>query len=129
LIVESWIVDRGSWIVDRRNPSTIYDLLPVVTLRENLKALPKAAWILFAGTFINRFGTFVMPFLAIYLTRQGYGMAQAGAAVSAFGAGHVVASTVGGHLADRIGRRNTIAMSMFGGAASMVACRRPDRTV
>jgi MFS family permease len=91
------------------------------TLRESLRALPRPAWILFAGTFINRFGTFVMPFLAIYLTRSGFGMAEAGAAVSAFGAGHVVASTVGGHLADRIGRRNTIAMSMFGGAVSMLA--------
>ncbi|PYQ28668.1 MAG: hypothetical protein DMF56_15660 [Acidobacteria bacterium] len=43
------------------------------TLRENLRALPRPVWILFGGTFINRFGTFVMPFLAIYLTRRGYG--------------------------------------------------------
>jgi hypothetical protein len=27
-------------------------------------------WILFAGTFINRCGMFVLPFLAIYLTRR-----------------------------------------------------------
>ena len=62
-----------------------------------------------------------MPFLAIYLTRRGFGLAEAGAAVSAFGGGHVVASTVGGHLADRIGRRNTIVVSMFAGAMSMIA--------
>lgn len=91
------------------------------TLMQNLRALPRAAWVLFLGTFINRFGTFVMPFLAIYLTRSGYSMAQAGLAVSAFGGGHAVASTAGGHLADRIGRRNTIAVSMFAGAISMVA--------
>jgi MFS family permease len=93
----------------------------VATLRDNLRALPKPAWILFAGTFINRFGTFVMPFLAIYLTRRGYGLAEAGAAVSAYGGGHLVASLLGGHLADRIGRRNTIVMSMFAGAISMLA--------
>ncbi len=83
--------------------------------------LPRAAWILFLGTFINRFGTFVMPFLAIYLTRRGFGMAEAGAAVSAYGGGHVVASTLGGHLADRIGRRHTIVMSMFSSSIAMVS--------
>ncbi len=93
----------------------------MATLRENLRALPRASWILFAGTFINRFGTFVMPFLAIYLTRRGYGMAEAGAAVSAYGGGHLVASMMGGHLADRIGRRHTIVLSMFAGAISMIA--------
>ncbi|HSP15704.1 MAG TPA: MFS transporter [Thermoanaerobaculia bacterium] len=91
------------------------------TLRENLKALPRPAWILFAGTFINRFGTFVMPFLVIYLTRRGYGMAESGAAVSAYGGGHLVASMLGGHLADRIGRRNTIVLSMFASSISMLA--------
>ncbi|HJQ38193.1 MAG TPA: MFS transporter [Thermoanaerobaculia bacterium] len=90
------------------------------SLRENLKSLPRPAWILFGGTLINRFGTFVMPFLAIYLTRQGYTAAQAGFAVSAYGAGHIVASMLGGHLADRIGRRHTIALSMFGSGVMML---------
>ncbi|HUP60293.1 MAG TPA: MFS transporter [Thermoanaerobaculia bacterium] len=91
------------------------------TLRQNLRTLPRSAWILFGGTFINRFGTFVMPFLAIYLTRQGYSAAQAGFAVSAYGAGHIFAAMLGGHLADRIGRRYTIALSMFASAAMMLA--------
>ena len=78
-------------------------------------------WILFAGTFINRFGTFVMPFLAIYMTRAGYSPMQAGFAVSAYGAGHTVASLIGGHLADRIGRRYTIALSMYLSAIAMIA--------
>lgn len=91
------------------------------TFRENLRALPRSAWILFAGTFINRFGTFVMPFLAIYLTREGYSATQAGIAVSTYGAGHLVASFLGGHLADRVGRRNTIVLSMFSSSMAMVA--------
>jgi MFS family permease len=78
-------------------------------------------WILFAGTYINRFGTFVMPFLAIYMTREGYSPMQAGIAVSAYGAGHTVSSMIGGHLADRIGRRHTIALSMFLSAVAMIA--------
>jgi MFS family permease len=91
------------------------------SFRENVKALPPAAWILFGGTFINRFGTFVIPFLVLYLTRIGYSSAQAGLAVGAYGIGHLIASFAGGHLADRIGRRNTIVLSMFGSGASMLA--------
>jgi MFS family permease len=91
------------------------------TLLENLRALPKPVWILFGGTFINRFGAFVMPFLAFYVTRMGYTPVQAGAAVSCYGAGHIMASMIGGHLADRIGRRHTIAISMFSSAAAMMA--------
>ena len=92
-----------------------------MTLRENLRALPAAAWILFGGTFINRFGSFVMPFLVLYLTRRGYTIAQAGLGVGAYGAGHVFASMLGGHLADRIGRRHTIVLSMFASAIAMLA--------
>ena len=91
------------------------------SLLTNLRTLPRPAWVLFGGTFVNRFGTFVMPFLAIYLTRQGYSPTQAGFAMSMYGAGHIVASMLGGHLADRIGRRHTIALSMFGSAAMMMA--------
>ena len=85
-----------------------------------LRLLPRAAWILFLGTFVNRFGSFVMPFLAIYLTRDGFSATQA-VAVSAYGAGHIFASMIGGYLADRIGRRYTITLSMFGSAVMMLA--------
>jgi MFS family permease len=93
----------------------------VRSLFDNLRRLPAAAWILFAGTFVNRFGSFVMPFLVLYLTRIGYTGAQAGVALGAYGFGHIVASMLGGHLADRIGRRNTIALSMFTSATAMLA--------
>src|SRR5687767_13948885 len=91
------------------------------SLLTSLRSLPGPTWVLFGGTFVNRFGTFVMPFLAIYLTRQGYSATQAGFAMSMYGAGHIVASMLGGHLADRIGRRHTIALSMLGSAATMMA--------
>jgi MFS family permease len=86
-----------------------------------LRGLPRPVWILFGGTFINRFGSFVMPFLAIYMTREGFTAIQAGLAVSAYGAGHIFASMLGGHMADRIGRRHTITLSMFGSCAAMLA--------
>src|SRR5437867_5239639 len=91
------------------------------TLRQSLRALPRAAWILFFGTFLNKFGTFVLPFLAIYMTRQGFSPSQAGLAVGAYGTGTLGASLLGGYLADRWGRRRTIVLSMFSGALVMLA--------
>ncbi|UCC75008.1 MAG: MFS transporter [Gemmatimonadota bacterium] len=82
--------------------------------------LPRAAWLLFAGTFISKFGSFVLVFMAVYVTREGHSAAQAGIALSAYGIGALISQPVGGYLADRAGRRNTIALSMFGSAAAML---------
>jgi MFS family permease len=90
------------------------------TLLSRLRALPRPAWILFLGTFLNKFGTFVLPFLTLYLTQRGFTLNDAGLAISAYGVGGLMASVVGGHLADAIGRRKTIALSMFSVAAAMV---------
>jgi MFS family permease len=90
------------------------------TLWSRLRALPRPAWILFFGTFLNKFGTFVMPFLTLYLTRRGFTLNDAGLAISAYGVGSLMASALGGHLADTIGRRKTIVLSMFSVAAAMV---------
>ncbi len=90
------------------------------SLKESLGALPRGAWILFFGTFLNKFGTFVVPFLAIYMTRLGYSVAQAGLPIAAYGIGTLGACLLGGTLADRIGRRKTIVLSMFSAAAAML---------
>lgn len=80
-------------------------------LWSNLRALPRPAWILFLGTFLNKFGAFVVPFLALYLTRRGHSPAQTGLAIGAYGVGNLAASLLGGHLADKIGRRKTVVLS------------------
>ncbi len=90
------------------------------TLLSRLRALPRPAWILFLGTFLNKFGTFVLPFLTLYLTQRGFTLNDAGLAISAYGVGGLMASVLGGHLADAIGRRKTIALSMFSVAAAMM---------
>ena len=89
------------------------------TLMQDLRALPRAFWVLFIGTFINRFGTFVWPFLTIYLTREGFVSTQAAMAVSAFALGSMTGNALGGWLSDRIGRRNTIATGTLA-AAGMI---------
>ena len=94
---------------------------PPVSLRRTLRDLPRAAWILYLGTFVNRFGSFVLPFLVLYLIRRGYTVVQAGAVVGLYGVGSLLASVVGGYLADRVGRRTAIAISMFTSAAILVA--------
>jgi MFS family permease len=76
--------------------------------------------VLFLGTFLNKFGSFVVPFLALYLTQSGYSLAQAGAAIGAYGLGNIFASLLGGYLADHLGRKRTIALSMFLGAGAML---------
>jgi hypothetical protein len=64
-------------------------------MRASVRALPPAAWLLFAGTFVNRFGSFVAVFLALYLVEEGFSVAQAGVAIGGYGIGAIAASTVG----------------------------------
>ena len=90
------------------------------TLLSSLRALPRAAWILFFGTFLNKFGGFVVPFLTLYLTGRGYSVTQTSFAVASYGIGSLVAALLGGHLADYLGKRKTILLSMFSGAATMI---------
>jgi MFS family permease len=90
------------------------------TLREGIRSLPRPVWILCAGTFVNRFGSFVAVFLVLYLRERGYSIAESGLVVSFYGIGNVIAAAVGGWVADRFGRRNALALSMFGSAATLL---------
>jgi MFS family permease len=92
-----------------------------MSLKSDISTMPRAVWVLFAGTLVNRFGSFVLIFLALYLTRRGFTAPQAGLAMGAYGAGAISASIVGGWLADHIGRRNSIVLSMVSSAAVMLA--------
>lgn len=82
---------------------------------------PRSLWLLFAGIFLNRFGSFVNVFLVLYLTSKGYTAVQAGVAVGAYGVGSLGVSFFGGYLTDGLGRRATIVLSMFSSAATMLA--------
>lgn len=91
-------------------------------------ALPATFWWLFAGQLLNALASFVFPFLTLFLKERGFTTEQAGLLVSGFGAGTVVAAPLAGMLADRLGRRPTILVSLVATgacAALLPALRSP----
>jgi len=86
----------------------------------DLRALPRGLWVLVGGQFINKFGSFVMPFLTLYLAGRGLGAGQVASILAAISVGHLIAPFVSGYLTDAIGRRDTIVLSLAGGAVSIL---------
>lgn len=92
--------------------------MPVITGK---RRLPSQFWVLWTATLINRAGGFVIIFLTIYLTtRRGLSESAAGLVIGLYGVGGAVGVTVGGHLADRWGRRPTALLALSSGAALML---------
>jgi MFS family permease len=96
--------------------------------RDTTGGLPAAFWYLWAGTLINRLGSFVLIFLAIYLTQaRGFSEFEAGLVIGLWGAGGAVGTIVGGVLTDRWGRRPTLLTAHLGAAGTMVALGLAER--
>ncbi|AGZ46312.1 MDR family MFS transporter [Actinoplanes friuliensis] len=90
-------------------------------LQQATGGLPRQFWFLWTGTLINRLGSFVIIYLAIYLTQQlDFSQSQAGLVLGAYGVGGAVGTMTGGVLADRWGRRPTLLTAQFGAAALML---------
>ena len=86
-------------------------------LRVRASAYPRTFWMLVVGTFINRTGMVVLPFLPLFLTiERGLTIPQATASVSIYGAGAFAGGFIGGWLSDHIGRRAVLLLSLGGGA-------------
>jgi MFS family permease len=83
---------------------------------------PRELVVLLVGTFVNRVGTCVAPFLALYLTAErGLSLEEAGGIVSLMGLASIASGPVGGAIADRIGRRFAMGFATATGAAAMIA--------
>ncbi|WP_430780674.1 MDR family MFS transporter [Actinoplanes sp. G11-F43] len=90
-------------------------------LRQTAGGLPRQFWVLWAGTLINRLGSFVVLFLSIYLTSdRGFSQSQAGLVLGVYGVGGAIGTMGGGVLSDRWGRRPTLLIAQFGAAALML---------
>ncbi|HKI79524.1 MAG TPA: MFS transporter, partial [Ignavibacteriaceae bacterium] len=79
-----------------------------------LKGLPHNMWVLFWATLINRSGTMVLPFLALYVTKRfNYSESEAGLVLAVYGIGALVTSPVIGKVADKVGSFRIMKLSLF----------------
>lgn len=91
-------------------------------VRAQTGGLSPTFWWLWWGTLVNRLGNFVVPFLALYVTLElGRSPEYAGLVLACAGVGSAVGALSGGWLADRAGRRVTLAGSLVATAAAMLA--------
>ncbi len=82
---------------------------------KGLKDLPHDMWALFFTSLINRSGTMVIPFLALYLTKKiGVTPTEAGTALLVYGAAAFIAAPLTGKLSDKIGSIKIMRFSLYG---------------
>ncbi|HEY3121016.1 MAG TPA: MFS transporter [Vicinamibacteria bacterium] len=86
-----------------------------------IRRLPRPVPVLVLGTFVNKLGSFIIPFLAIVLHREFHASDETVATLLfAYGAGSIGSILAGGQLTDRMGRRFTLMLSLFGGGSLAV---------
>ncbi len=87
-----------------------------------LRTLPAPVRLLVMGSFVNKLGTFIIPYLTLVL-RKDFRLEDAAAArlLLAYGGGSLVSIVVGGVLTDHLGRRLTLLLSLLGSGAIAVA--------
>mgnify|MGYP003637755431 CR=1 FL=1 len=93
---------------------------PGSPLIAEIRALPRAVHVLVGGQFINRFGSFVLPFLALFLTGRGIDFAHVALVLATMSIGGLFGPFASGYLADAIGRRNTIFLSLVSSAGCVI---------
>ncbi|MFN3184313.1 MAG: MFS transporter [Nannocystaceae bacterium] len=84
--------------------------------------LPRALLPLYAGTIVTRMGTFVVPYLTLYLSQQrALSLTATGQVIAAGGAGLLLGNVAGGWLCDRIGRRAVVLLGLATNAVGLAA--------
>jgi MFS family permease len=82
---------------------------------KGLKDLPHDMWALFFTSLINRSGTMVIPFLALYLTKKiGVTPTEAGTALLVYGAAAFIAAPLTGKLSDKLGSIKVMKFALYG---------------
>lgn len=96
--------------------SSAVDVAPT---RAQPGCLPSVYWWLWAGVLVNRVGTFVGPFLVLFLvSNENFSPSASGEIVALAGAAGVGSRPIGGLMSDRVGPAATI---LLGSIATTVA--------
>lgn len=84
---------------------------------KGIKDLPRNIWLISIASLINRSGTMLIVFLALFVS-QGLGEepTRAGLVVAAYGLGAFISAPFVGRLSDRIGELRLMKISLFGSA-------------
>ncbi len=81
---------------------------------QRFKNIPKNIWILAAATLINRSGTMVLPFIALYANQiLNASKSDAGLVLAAYGIGAFISAPFAGKLSDKIGTMRLMKISLF----------------
>jgi MFS family permease len=87
-----------------------------------VRRLPPPVPILIAGTFMNKAGSFILPYLTLVLVREfRLEAGESAGLVAAYGIGSLISVVAGGLLTDRLGRRTTLLLSLFGSGTLALA--------
>lgn len=87
------------------------------------KGLPRPVWMLFICNLINGIGSFIFPFLTLYLTqRLGLSDSSAGFFIMLLSTCYVPGSLIGGRIADKFNRKTTVLFSQLGISVVLLAC-------
>lgn len=85
--------------------------------RSAFAGLSRDIWLLSLVLLVNRAGTMVLPFLALYLTKEkGFPVTVAGQILGLYGIGAIAGAYLGGWLSDRIGSIRVMQLSLFSSA-------------
>src|SRR6266550_3522138 len=77
------------------------------------KQMPKSVWYTLLGELINGFGTFVGPFLVLFLTTErNFSAFAAGIMAACIGIGSCLNSTMLSGLSDQFGRKRTMTWAL-----------------
>lgn len=99
----------------------------IKTLSGSAAGLPKTFWYLWGGSLLNRLGAFIFPMMTMYLTKhRGLSVTDAALVVSSYGVGSLLAAQAGGALADHLGRRKTMLVSLMSSATCMLCLGAAD---
>jgi predicted MFS family arabinose efflux permease len=102
----------------------------IAAYRAAFAGLSRECWILSLVAFVNRSGTMVLPFLALYLKRErGFTAEEAGQLIAVYGLGSMLGSYAGGLLSDLLSpKRVQVGSLILGGLMFFVLGRLSDPT-